>query len=263
MLKSTNYREGRNLLLRRIGRKHGLRYCGNVIFALTIALLSTSALMPGCILANETSVNLKFDIFRDDTLTIYIWPPVENLSVNCNPQGSNRFWTAFSSRWRQYGRELSVVYFTPSTSGVYNVLVSFSSSATWNATIGVYPSNIKFYQRIGTISVSQGYYFVELQKITALSSGQTTNSHYKISIDLRVYEQPFSETLNISFPSTTNMILFAVISTVLIYLNAFFVTDLYFKRRAERATRIRLALVALLALISLLIIYQLYVALSG
>ncbi|MEM3134405.1 MAG: hypothetical protein QW502_01600, partial [Candidatus Bathyarchaeia archaeon] len=64
-------------------------------------------------------------------------------------------------------------------------------------------------------------------------------------------------------PSTTNMILFAVISTVLIYLNAFFVTDLYFKRRAERATRIRLALVALLALISLLIIYQLYVALSG
>jgi len=212
----------------------------------------------------STDFEFAFNFLANDTMAIYIRPPVENISVDCNSLKSNSFRVAFFSNETQYGERFSLIYMMPRYEGKYALLVSFSSSKTWNITIGVYTSDSEFYRGAGSVmytSPTQGY-FVILHTFKVSPKNDTT-SDYKIKIILQVYSKNPSIISLFNFPTPINMILFIAASIAVIYFNAFFFIDSYFKSKREGMSKARWALIALLIIISIFILYQVYNLVSG
>jgi len=205
---------------------------------------------------------LSFEILEGDTLAIYIWPPVENLSVNCASPESNSFRVAFFSREMQYGQETSIIYVMPKVEGTYNLFVTFRSNVAWNGTIGVYTSNSGFYQRTGIPMITSQGYFALLQRFRASPSSNQT-SYYRINIILNVYGVSQSALFPPIILNPPNLALFFIIAIIIVYLDAFLLVDLHFKNKVGKASKSRLILILLLVAASLYILYQIYVMMSA
>ena len=237
----------------------------NIFLALipTILLLIMTALA-FCLPFEKASNDLEFEykFLVNDTLAIYIEPPVESISVDCDSLKSNSFRVAFFSNETQYGKSLSLVYMMPRYEGEYVLLVSFSSSRGWNGTIGVYTSDSDFYKGVGSVTYTSQGYFVRLHTIR-VSPKDNVTSDYKIKVVLQVYNISSSLISIFNFPTPINMGLFIATGIAVVYFDAFFFMDLYFKNKREGVTRTRWALAGLLILVSFFILYQIYIWMSG
>jgi len=236
----------------------------NIFLALipTILLLIMTASAFCLFEEASTDFELTFNFLVNDTLAIYIEPPVESISVDCDSLKSNSFRVAFFSNETQYGKSLSLVYMMPRYEGEYVLLVSFSSSRGWNGTIGVYTSDSDFYRGVGSVTYTSQGYFVRLHTIR-VSPKDNVTSDYKIKVVLQVYNISSSLISIFNFPTPVNMGLFIAIGIAVVYFDAFFFIDLYFKSKREGVTRARWALAGLLILVSFFILYQVYIWVSG
>jgi len=236
----------------------------NIFLALipTILLLIMTASAFCLFEEASTDFELTFNFLVNDTLAIYIEPPVESISVDCDSLKSNSFRVAFFSNETQYGKSLSLVYMMPRYEGEYVLLVSFSSSRGWNGTIGVYTSDSDFYRGVGSVTYTSQGYFVRLHTIR-VSPKDNVTSDYKIKVVLQVYNISSSLISIFNFPTPVNMGLFIATGIAVVYFDAFFFIDLYFKNKRESVTRARWALAGLLILVSFFILYQVYMWVSG
>lgn len=236
------------------------------VFGFIIVLTLFIGGMLNCSMAEEAVVNFDFnvEVLAGDTLAVFIWPPVENLSVDCNPLKSSGFRVLFSSREVQYGgrQEISVVYMQPRTEGVYNVILSFSSNVKWNGTLGVYTGTVEFYKRVGSVDFTSQGYLITLHTIGMKPVDNQTSS-YKINITLKAYSSTSSNPFFFKFPTPVNMALFILVILAAVYINAFFILDSFFKSRTEGISKVRWVLVGLLILASIYILYQIYGLFSG
>jgi len=230
-------------------------------------------MLPKYVLTDEISVS--YEILENDRLAIYIWPPVENISIDCSLSKSNLLNIIFSLKEIFDGRKVSLIYVTPKSEGTYNLIVTFSCVGPWNGTIGVYTSDSGFYQRTGipittlTGGTSAGSFatlpstvFIIFHKF-GMSSKDYQKIDYKINIALQVYGKSYKSFLS-SFSSPIGTLMFAIATAIAIYINAFFIIDFYYKSRIEGLLKHKLALICLLIIASLFVLYQIYgVLLSG
>lgn len=219
----------------------------------TIILLSSAYTAFGFSLVGEASSKFEFRILVDDTLAILIWPPVENLSVDCIPPRSGGFRVLFSLKEERLEGNVSLVYMQPRNEGRYDLVVIFRSGVEWNGIIGVYTRDREFYGGIGSVSITSQGYFITLSGPIKMPQGD-----WKIIITLYAQGGSSSTLFSLKFPTPVNMALFILFSGILAYFNAFFILDSYFKSKTEGVSRIRLIMVSLLIFVSALILYQAY-----
>jgi len=237
------------------------------VFLGLITLISLINSMLGSVLAEDTAISFNAEVLTGDTLAVFIWPPVDNLSVDCKPLKSGDFRILVSSReaWYRGSQEIpliSLVYVQPRSGGTYVIQIFFSSNSRWNGTLGVYTSESEFYKGIGSASLTSQGYFVTLHTINISPRDNQTLS-YKININLKAHNTASSNILFINFPTPMNMALFVLISVAIAYVNAFFILDSFFKSKTEGTSKIRWVLVALLVLVSVYVLYQIYGLVSG
>ncbi len=200
-------------------------------------------------------------MLTDDTLAIEIRPAVENLWVNySSPKSGGIRVAVFSNETRDIYR-FSLVYVMPRTEGTYNIIVKFNSKGAWNCTVGVYTRNSEFYKE-SPIMTSSGP-FILLSGPFGVTNKSNQTASYEININLQVENKDSSSWFFIKFPTPVNMALFAVVSFVIAYFNAFFLLDSYFKSKTEGLSKIRLALLCLMVLASIYVLYQIHVSMVG
>jgi len=211
---------------------------------------------------NSTDFEFVFNFLANDTLAVYIWPPAESISVNCDTSKANSFRIALFSNETQYNGMFSLIYMMPRYKGKYDLMISFSLSKTWNSTIGVYTNDIEFYQSAGSSTYTPQGYFIKLQTIKVSPKNNAT-TEYTIRIILLVYERNSSMASLFNFPPPVNLGLFIAVCAGVAYFDSFFFIDLYFKSKRESMSKSRWVLIGLLLLVSFFIIHQSYILLSG
>ncbi|MEM2341200.1 MAG: hypothetical protein QXX94_00915 [Candidatus Bathyarchaeia archaeon] len=232
--------------------------CKYVTLFFTITLLFSAYTALSFSSAGEASSEFEFRILVDDTLAILIWPPVENLSVDCIPPRSGGLRVLFSFKEERLWGNVSLVYVQPRNEGIYNLLVNFRSSVEWSGIIGVYTSDREFYGGAGSVSATPQGYFITLSGPIKMPQGD-----WKIIITLNVQGGSSSTFFSLKFPTPVNMALFILFSGILAYFNAFFILDSYFKSKTEGVSKIRLIIVSLLIFVSAFILYQVYNVMVG
>jgi len=252
-----------NSSLRCMQRRYSALQFKCMILGLITLILPMNSML-NLAFAEDTTINFDAEVLTGDTLAVFIWPPVDNLSVDCRPLRSGDFRILVSSREVRYGgsQEISLIYIQPRSGGIYNIQILFNSNSGWNGTLGVYTSESEFYRRIGSVSVTSQGYFITLHTINILPRDNQT-SGYRININLKAYNIASSNIFFINFPTPINMALFVLVSVAVGYINAFFILDSFFKSKTEGVSKIRWALVALLVLASIYVLYQVYGLVSG
>jgi len=203
----------------------------------------------------------RLKMLENDILTIYLSPPVENLSARCTPITQNgvyslsiatKYLDPYVMRMR---REVSAVWIQPTKPGIYNLTIRFFSNHTWEYLLGVYSRNYDFYSDYYGRRIEVNKFFIELQDPLSRNMGEWT-----ISIMLRVERMaaPSSIFSSIKLPTPVNFAIFMAVLGLMAYVNSFLIIDTYFKSRREIISRSRWILVTLVAFISILIAYQLY-----
>jgi len=228
-------------------------------------ILTATLLRPA--LAEETIWQTgELRILANDTLAIYIWPPVENLSVECIP--SKPIFIKFSTNDLYEGQRVSSIYVTPKSEGTYSFMVTFSFAGAWNATIGVYTSEPKFYETVGTptitpaggtsagsLTILTSSFIILFPKIGISPEGDRSLNH-KINVTLQVYNKSSNPLALLGSFKPLSIFLFAATVAGLAYFDIFLIVDSYFKNRIEGVPKTRWALIILLILASFFILYQ-------
>ncbi len=230
-------------------------------------LLSILLVMAFCFLLLDASFLIgegnieryRLKMLENDILTIYLSPPVENLSARCIPAAQNGVYSlSIATRYLDpyvMRREVSAVWIHPVKPGIYNLTIRFFSNQTWEYILGVYSRNFDFYSDYYGKRIEVNKFFIELQDPLSRNMGEWT-----ISIMLRVERVSASSSIfsSIKLPSPVNFAIFVAILGLMAYMNSFLIIDTYFKSRREMISRLRWILIALVAFISILIAYQLY-----
>jgi len=227
-----------------------------LVIAFHFLLLDASFLMGG---GNIERYRLK--ILENDILTIYLSPPVENLSARCMPITQNGIYLLSIATKHpdplvmNMRGKVSAVWIQPAKPGIYNLTIRFFSNQTWEYLLGVYSRNYDFYSDYYGERIKVDKFFIELQDPLSRNRGDWT-----ISIILRVetMSAPSPIFSSIKLPTPVNFAIFMVILGLMTYVNSFLIVDTYFKSRKEMISRSRWILVTFVAFISILIAYQLY-----
>jgi len=190
-------------------------------------------------------------IRQDDILVIYISPSVENLKAEYDflSSGSGNSWlyTELNSSKR------SIMEFSPKSWGIYNLTLMIRSTENWSFTVGVYTTDPKWYSGFykNVTSIPGGYY-VEFFTIGIFPPGNHT-------LNILLYSYKTTQSVfDIQLPTSVNAIFFIIAAAFIVYLNAFFLSDSFFKNKTEGVSRKRWILSGLLIALSLYIIYQIY-----
>jgi len=232
----------------------------HLLFPILLIVAFHFLLLDASFLIGEGNVErYKLKMLENDILTIYLSPPVENLSARCTPITQNGVYSlSIATRYLDpyVARiEVSAVWIKPAKPGIYNLTIRFFSNQTWEYLLGVYSGNYDFYRVYYGERIKAGNYFIELQDPLSRNRGDWT-----ISIMLRVETRsaPSSIFSSIKLPTPVNFAIFMVILGLMTYINSFLIVDTYFKSRKEMISRSRWILIAFVAFISILIAYQLY-----
>lgn len=235
----------------------------HLLFPILLIMAFHFLLLDASFLIGEGNVErYRLRMIENDFLTIYLSPPVENLSAKCTPITQNGVYslsiaTRYLDPYVTSMREaVSAVWIQPAKPGIYNLTIRFFSNQTWKYLLGVYSrNNYDFYRDYYGERIRVDKYFIELQDPLSRSRGEWT-----ISIMLRVetISAPPSIFSSIKLPTPVNLAIFMVVLGLMTYMNSFLIIDTYFKSRREMISRSRWILIALVAFISILISYQLY-----
>ena len=234
----------------------------HLLFSILLVMAFHFLLLDASLLIGAGNIErYRLKMLENDILTIYLSPPVENLSARCTPITQNgvyslsiatKYLDPYVMRMR---REVSAVWIQPTKPGIYNLTIRFFSNQTWEYLLGVYSRNYDFYSDYYGKRVEVNKFFVELQDPLSRNMGEWT-----ISILLKVERvaAPSSIFSSIKLPTPVNFAIFMAVLGLMAYMNSFLIIDTYFKSRRETISRSRWILVALVAFISILIAYQLY-----
>jgi len=148
----------------------------------------------------------------------------------------------------------------PLSEGSYNLTVMFETERAWNYTVGVFTNRRSFYSEYADVSVAESGSFVRFYTRTIEASpGNSTlilmlNSH----ADNPDPAPPGSPFVLFALPESLSLVVFAAVTVLLGYANAFLMADSYFRSKKDILSRGRWALILLLLAVSLLVIYLLY-----
>jgi len=196
------------------------------------------------------------DLLENDFLSIYISPPIENISVRCHPLDSNgAFDLSVSTNYpNPYGEDSSALWIQPRKPGTYNLTLTFASNKTWTYLYGVYTGNPNFYKKMyGEGQTRLIGSFVELRSTQIRQSG-----YWIISATLNVRSSsPISSPI-IVFPTPVNLAILISIIGLIAYVESFVFMSTYFKSKKENISNIRWVLVGIVLLIGIYLAYQAY-----
>jgi len=201
----------------------------------------------------------RLKMLENDILTIYLSPPVENLSARCTPITQNGVYSlSIATRYLDpyvMRKEVSAVWIQPTKPGIYNLTIRFFSNQTWEYLLGVYSRNYDFYSDYYGKRIEVNKFFIKLQDPLSRNMGEWT---INIMLIVERMAAPSSIFSSIKLPTPVNFAIFMAVLGLMMYMNSFLIIDTYFKSRREMISRSRWILVALVAFISILIAYQLY-----
>lgn len=218
-------------------------------------LLTFVSLSPVLSLAEGPSAHREetsWRILQYDTIAMYIWPVVERLSVDTFPSGPNmQFRVYFAAN--ESGR--SLVQMQPQSEGRYNITITFATNGTWSYMVGVYTNTASFYSEYSNLSRANSGTFITFHTSKVEGSSGTGT----LVLILNSHGRDSAPSLEFTLPKSTDAVVFVALTLILGYINAFYMSDTYFKNKKEGISRKRWALIAMLLIVSFLIIYQLYV----
>ncbi len=190
------------------------------------------------------------EMLSGDILTLYISPPVENLSVVSQTDKPFRMYLAANESSR------SIVQVQPRSPGLYNITVTFQSPASWGYSIGVLTINPDWYGGFHNVTYTQNGYFIEFKYMEK----EIPKEINKFNILVNVYAQDAGGGLfNFELPKSINAVFFVAAFALISYSNAFFIISTYFKDKAEGVSRRRWIGLGILVLVSTFAIYQIYI----
>jgi len=221
--------------------------------AMGLPLLASFALLfvLSSIIPLHAPMSIEREMLSGDVLTLYISPPVGNLSAVCHTNKPFRMYMAANES------SSSIVQVQPGSPGSYNITVAFQSPASWGFSIGVLTANPDWYGGFSNVTYTQnGYYF-----IVFLSGSNLSKEINKFSILVDAYAQGGATggLFNFELPKSINAVFFVAAFALISYSNAFFIISTYFKDKAEGVSRRRWIGLGILVLVSAFAIYQVYV----
>jgi len=198
----------------------------------------------------NASMSADLEMLRDDILTLYISPPVENLSAVCQTNKLFRMYIAANESSR------SIVQVQPRSPGFYNITVAFQSPGAWGFSIGVLTANPGLYVGFSNVTYTPNGYFIEI-----LSGPNLSKEINKFNILVSAYAKGGAKggLFDFELPKSINAIFFVAAFALISYSNAFFIISTYFKDKAEGVSRRRWIGLGILALVSAFAIYQIYI----
>ena len=148
----------------------------------------------------------------------------------------------------------------PLSEGSYNLTVMFQTERAWNYTLGVLTSKASFYsQYTDILHTGRGGIVTFYSRTIEASPGNSTlilmlNSH----ADDPNPAPPGSPFALFTLPQSLSFLVFAAVTVLLGYANAFLMTDSYFRSKKDILSRGRWVSIILLLAVSLVVIYLLY-----
>jgi hypothetical protein len=200
-------------------------------------------------LSDNTS-NRNLRILQYDTLLIRISPVVENLTIIHNAPISK----ATTVGYKINQNNETHIWITPETKGTINFTIFFKTDAIWTENWGIITDKSDFYFpdiENDPFSVVN-YVIVPIYTFIWDLPGNITGN-----LVLNVFSRP-SNSSSFMFPTSINAFFFIILTAFLIYVNAFSLLNIHFKRKKEQISKLGWFLVILFLLGSCFIIYQLY-----
>ncbi|RJS88576.1 hypothetical protein CW705_08640 [Candidatus Bathyarchaeota archaeon] len=230
-----------------------------LIFAVLLVLIFQS-LSVGMSLSQEKKINAerqKIDMIEKDVFAIYISPPVNNLSVRCEPlRRSGAFDLTMSTKYLdpylRLRREVSAVWVQPNGPGIYNLTVNFSSNKSWEYLVGVFTRNFDFYREYYGKRISIQNFFMEIQPVLTRHPGNWT---IIVTLEIHSLSPSFSY---ITLPTPVNFAILVAAVGLIAYVDSFIIIDTYFKSKKEIISYGRWIIVGVALLISAYLAYQMY-----
>lgn len=217
-------------------------------FMLTIFLIVTFLASPRGTHASELeNLNVdryNLDVLEGDVLTVYVYPVVRNVTFNSERSG---IVLTISTNYTAQLRENTAIWVRPESQGTFNLTISFRSDKAFDYTVGVYSRNADFYGKNVKFSGDFGTFFTFTRP----------PGNWTINVLLSSYS-PSRSIFHIELPTPVNAALFLATTGFIAYLNAFLMSDTYFKNKKESVSNKRWILVGIVIVISGFAIYQLY-----
>jgi len=226
-------------------RREVMRHARELPLLMSLALLFALS----SIISLHAPMNADLEMLSGDILTLYISPPVENLSAVCQTNKPFRMYLAANENSR------SIVQVQPRSPGSYNITVAFQSPVAWGFSIGVLTADPRPYAGLNNVTSTQNGYFIEF-----LSGFNLSKEINKFSILVNAYAKGAEGGLfNLELPKSINAVFFVATFAIISYSNAFFIISTYFKDKAEGVSRRRWIGLGILVLVSAFVIYQIYI----
>jgi len=218
------------------------------ILLTSISLGLMSSLAEG---SSAYSEETSWRILQYDTVAVYISPVVERLSADTSAFGPQMQFRVYSAA-KEGNR--SLVQMQPQSEGKYSLTITFETNSTWSYTVGVYTDTASFYSEHGALSSTTSGTFVTFctRKVEG-SSGIST-----LVLVLDAYGKDSGSLFRFTFPKSANAVVFVAITLFLGYVNAFYMSDTFFKNKKEGISKKRWAFIVGMLVVSLLLVYQSY-----
>jgi hypothetical protein len=234
-------------LIKGIDVVSSLRRKNLYVLVIFVAVTLFLVLLPTSVLANGSN----FQVLQKDTVAIIIQPIVDDIYAQCGSTSSN----SFTVGWSVNQTVSSIVYFDPSSDGIYNLTIHFSIKTPWNYTVGVYTDNFDFYSSTDITSIQSGLYFVRLYTIPSIESPGS----YVLTFIITVVARSNSFFIfDFNLPASVNGVFFIAVTFVLGYGNVFYLFSLYYRNKKEGISRRQWILASLLVIVSSVVIYFIY-----
>ncbi|MFQ1021325.1 hypothetical protein [Tardisphaera saccharovorans] len=208
----------------------------------------------------KNSININFASVKlnyGDYVAMFLTPPVYDLQATVMPYNlSETYDLHLISNYTQLNSAgSSLVVMIPSGPGTYNLSVTFISKAPFVLQYGIVTQNYTAYPHLAgePVVLATGVWFLPI--VTESYQSNYTAYTFTTSVTELSDAKPVPSVFSFKFPSVVSLTIFLVISALLIYVDAFVVSDTYWKEKSQEASRKRWIGVILLVAFTLLIIY--------
>lgn len=194
-------------------------------------------------------LSADLEMLIGDILTLYISPPVENLSAVCQTNRLFRMYLAVNEGSH------SLVQVQPVSPGFYNITIAFQPPASWGYSLGVLTADPDLYTGFRNATYTREGYFIEF-----LSGSNLSKEINKFSILVNAHTKGAGGGLfDFELPKSINAVFFVAALALISYSNAFFIISTYFQDKAGGVSRRRWIGLGILVLVSAFAIYRIYI----
>jgi hypothetical protein len=230
----------------------GLFLAGQVGLALATSTSPVNAFSP------LKPIRISFQTIKlnyGDYVAVFVAPPVYDLGATVLPYNmTSTYDLHVIAQYPQYLNS-SLVVMIPSGPGTYNLTVTFVSKGPFTLQYGIVTQNYTAYTHLAAtpVPLASGVWFLPV--LTENYSANYTAYRFTASVVEMSDAKGSSSVFSFKFPSIVSMAVFLVFAALMIYVDAFALTDTYWKSRSQEGSKKRWVGVALLVIFSLLLIY--------